>query len=262
MSSIQRATSHVHFPHYFQPVRLISPPHVSVKLPLEITSSTSCCIKMSDLPKKTRFQYFALNTEMRWRALQTGRIYVQQHPHDAHLSVAELRDMIGQRSEAFSSRVQHFTCSLRGTRSYWYRQRSRLISMVDTLGLPTIFFTHSAADLLWPNLARLMSPSNPDSSASHRQALAEKLCHCWLFLHKGIHCFIEKFYVGILGATDYWLRFEWQHRGSPHVHGLAWLPNAPWHSAHPWITRVQLSKVLYPTLMDLSHNVNNGSRSE
>ena len=41
--------------------------------------------------------------------------------------------------------------------------------------------------------------------------------------------FIEAFYVGVLGASDYWLRtcIEWQHRGSPHVHGLAWLPNAP-----------------------------------
>lgn len=26
--------------------------------------------------------------------------------------------------------------------------------------------------------------------------------------------------------VGYWLRFEWQHRGStPHVHGLAWLCN-------------------------------------
>ena len=33
--------------------------------------------------------------------------------------------------------------------------------------------------------------------------------------------------MGILGATDYWIRFEWQHHGSPHVHGLAWLPNVP-----------------------------------
>ena len=33
--------------------------------------------------------------------------------------------------------------------------------------------------------------------------------------------------MGVLGVTDYWLRFEWQHHGSPHVHGLAWLPNAP-----------------------------------
>ena len=32
-----------------------------------------------------RFRYFALNTEMRWRALQAGRIYVRQHPHDAQL---------------------------------------------------------------------------------------------------------------------------------------------------------------------------------
>ena len=23
------------------------------------------------------------------------------------------------------------------------------------------------------------------------------------------------------------MQFEWQHRGSPHVHGLAWLLNAP-----------------------------------
>ena len=38
---------------------------------------------------------------------------------------------------------------------------------------------------------------------------------------------IKTFYVGVLGATDYWVRFEWQHRGSPHVHGLAWLPDAP-----------------------------------
>ena len=27
--------------------------------------------------------------------------------------------------------------------------------------------------------------------------------------------------------TDFWIRFEWQHRGSPHVHGVAWLPDAP-----------------------------------
>ena len=32
-----------------------------------------------------RFRYFALNTEMRWQALQAGRIYIRQHPHDAQL---------------------------------------------------------------------------------------------------------------------------------------------------------------------------------
>lgn len=146
-------------------------------------------------PQHPRFRYSALNTEMRWRALQSGRIYVRQHPRDAHLSVEELRDMVGREGEAFSSRVQHFASSLRGTRSYWFRQRTRLISMVDTLGLPTVFFTHSSANLQWPELARLMSPNDPDSIATSRHALVENPA---MADHERIHKFIKKFYIGIL----------------------------------------------------------------
>ena len=48
--------------------------------------------------------------------------------------------MVSVGGEAFSRRVLHYATSLRGTRSYWFKQRSRLISMIDTLGLPTVFF--------------------------------------------------------------------------------------------------------------------------
>ena len=65
---------------------------------------------------------------------------------DGYLSIDELRDMVGWEGEDFSNRVLHYTASLRGTRQYWFQQRRRLIAMVDTLGIPTIFFTHSAAD--------------------------------------------------------------------------------------------------------------------
>ena len=30
----------------------------------------------------------------------------------------------------------------------------------------------------------------------------------WLFYYR-VQQFIDTFYVGVLGATDYWLRFEW-----------------------------------------------------
>ena len=96
-----------------------------------------------------------------------------------------------------------------------------------TLGLPTIFFTHSAADLQWPELARLICPDDPYSSSSRSKALQENPAISDWFFHHRIEKFIDAFYVGVLGATDYWLRFEWQHRGSPHVHGLAWLSGAP-----------------------------------
>ncbi len=72
--------------------------------------------------KHPRFRYFALNTEMRWRALQTGRIYIKQHPDDARLSLDEL---VGREGELFSNRVLHYASGLRGTSQYWFKQRSR-----------------------------------------------------------------------------------------------------------------------------------------
>ena len=174
-----------------------------------------------------RFRFFALNTEMRHCALQTGQGYIRQHPGDGRLSLDELRDMVGRQGEAFSSRVLHYASTLRGTKQYWQCQQSRLLSMVDTLGLPTVFFTHSAADLQWPELAQLICPDNPDSRTARAKAVIENPALAdWFFYHRVVE-FVKAFYIGVLRATDYWLRFEWQHRGSPHVHGLAWLPGTP-----------------------------------
>jgi len=178
--------------------------------------------------KHPRFRYFALNTEMRWRALQTGRIYIRKHPKDGKLTLDELKDMVGCEGERFANRVLHFANSLRGTSQYWFKQRRNLISMVDTLGMPTVFFTHSAADSQWPELSRLICPSNQQHSTTHRsRALSENPAIAdWFFFHR-ISKFVEAFYVNVLGAVDYWFRFEWQHRGSPHVHGVAWFREAP-----------------------------------
>ena len=135
--------------------------------------------------------------------------------------------MVGREGDVFSNRVLHYASSLRGTRQYWFKQRSRLIAMLDTLGMPTIFFTHSAADQQWPELARLICPDDPDSSSSRSKALMENPAIAdWSFYHR-IHKFIDVFYKGVLRASDYWMSFERQRHGSPHVHGLAWLEDAP-----------------------------------
>ena len=178
-------------------------------------------------PKHPRFRYFALNTIMRHRALQTGRIYVRQNPHDGHLSVDEIRDMVGNESENLSNRVLHFGSTLRGTRQFWQRQRGRLTAMVDCLGLPSTFFIVSAADLQWPELAHLLDVEDPLSGAARSRAVIENPCMSdWFFYHRVIK-FMDAFYMDIMGAKDYWLRFEYQHRGSPHVHGVIWLQDAP-----------------------------------
>ena len=108
-----------------------------------------------------------------------------------------------------------------------FKQRSQLIAMIDTLGLPTVFFTHGAADLQWPELACLICPDDTECSFSRNKAVLENPAIADCFFYHRIQKFFEAFYVGVLGATDYWMRFEWQHCGSPHVHGLAWLSGAP-----------------------------------
>lgn len=120
--------------------------------------------------------------------------------------------MIGRQGENFSNLTLHFAASLRGTRQNWLRQRSRLLAMVDTLGMPT-FFTRTGTV---KNVT-----TNQSNATIENPALAD-----WLFYYCVVK-FVEVFYVDILGATDYWFHFEWQHRGSPHMHGLAWLNNAP-----------------------------------
>ena len=79
-----------------------------------------------------RLRYFAFNTQMRHRALQTGRIYIHQNPHDGHLSVDELREMVGHDSDALSNLVLHFGASIHGTRQFWQKQKNHLTAMADT----------------------------------------------------------------------------------------------------------------------------------
>ena len=81
--------------------------------------------------------------------------------------------------------------------------------MVDNLGLPTIFFIHSAADMHWLELAQLIcKDENQQSITERNKAVIENRAICdWFFMN----VFIKYYYKGILNVTDYWLRFEWQH---------------------------------------------------
>ena len=63
--------------------------------------------------KHPRFRYFALNTEMRWRALQTGRVYINQHPDFVILSLDGSRQVDNDQEEGtavvtLASQLDHY----------------------------------------------------------------------------------------------------------------------------------------------------------
>ena len=47
------------------------------------------------------------------------------------------------------------------------------------------------------------------------------------FFYQCVLKFMDIFSMGIIKAKDYWSKFEYQHRDSPHIHGVAWLQDAP-----------------------------------
>jgi len=109
--------------------------------------------------------------------------------------------------------------------------------MVDTLGLPTVFFTLSAADLQWPELANILGVEELDSSTARSNAVVDYPCLTDLFFYHRVMKFMDVFFMHTMNAKDYWLQFEYQHRGSPHVHGVVWLTDAPDVEKSPNISR-------------------------
>uniref|UniRef100_A0A1X7U4Y7 Helitron helicase-like domain-containing protein n=1 Tax=Amphimedon queenslandica TaxID=400682 RepID=A0A1X7U4Y7_AMPQE len=140
------------------------------------------------------FCFFALNTEMRCCANEMGQVYIiKRHPGEGHLTVDDFHDMIGREGDR---------ASLHGTRQYWLRERNHLITMIDTLGLPTIF-THSAADHQWPELAHLICPEDPeDKQACVKGVIDNPALADWCFYYR-IQKFVDAFYLNTLKATDY-----------------------------------------------------------
>lgn len=95
--------------------------------------------------------------------------------------------------------------------------------MVDTLGLPTVFFTHSAADLQWSELASLIaddttSPSSRSEAVTNNPAVAD-----WFFHHRFQKYLKEESWKQKIFGFD----TNGSTEAAPHVHGVAWLPNAP-----------------------------------
>jgi len=116
--------------------------------------------------------------------------------------------------------------------------------MIEQLGSPHLFFTLSAADIQWPELHRLIElqrsystnepPLNLDE-LSETAAYDRRIDNLTRFPHiaasflqSRVKAFLDSLQqIPEFKHVDHWYRFEWQHRGSGHVHGFLWLKDGP-----------------------------------
>lgn len=183
-----------------------------------------------------RFRFVAYNTLMRYQVNTKSRFYVK-HKADAPIDVEALREAFAldtDESKALLKSVVRFSDTVLGTRPYWNSKRAGLEAFVHQLGMPIMFCTFSPADYHWRSLARHMPQFDRWLAAPERERLGISRVNlrdnphiaAWHF-HTRFTASREHVITPKFNVTDYWDRYEWQARGSPHNHGLYWSHGAP-----------------------------------
>ena len=132
--------------------------------------------------------------------------------------------------------------NLRGSPPYFERCKKDLFAMIRQLGNPTWFCSFSAAETRWIHLIKILGRliDNKDytddevgqMSWQRKSELIQKdpVTCARNFEHMVqlfIHNFIKSSCHPIGEVADFFYRVEFQQRGSPHIHGLFWIKNAP-----------------------------------
>lgn len=181
-----------------------------------------------------RFPWFAFNTLQRSRTRSQARIFIKQQHDAAGLTAADIQALLAEGDQRIANTMIRYGAKLRGTRAYWLARRHELMDMIRVQGTPHLFFTLSAADLQWPDLHRHM-PDNthppPEDERAARQrrriALNGNPHIAAAYLDERLQIYMKHFLIPFLGVKRFWYRYEWQERGSGHIHGFLWLNDAP-----------------------------------
>ena len=138
--------------------------------------------------------------------------------------------------------------NLRGPPPYFERCKKDLFAMIRQLGYATWFCSFSAADTKWVHLLQILGRliDNVEYSEDEVKQMswekkseliqndpvtcARNFDHMiQLFIHK-----VLKSAANPIGEiTDFFYQVEFQQRGSPHVHALFWIKDAPKYPENP-----------------------------
>ena len=157
------------------------------------------------------------------------------------LTAGELRSSSAEDNPDVHENYYSFMTDIQGTVAYWQAAKIKLFAMLHSLGSPTLFITFSADDHHWKNLMavlakctgqnltedhvdRLTDEEKKELMPSNPVVTSCRFAHCFQCLVKEV---IKGSGKPIGEIVDYFWRIEFQLRGSPHVHSLWWIKDAP-----------------------------------
>ncbi|XP_072048303.1 uncharacterized protein [Amphiura filiformis] len=141
-----------------------------------------------------------------------------------------------------------FLVKIRGTPAYWEKSKRDVFAMIRQLGIPTFFITFSAADRRWIDIDNgilISQGKQPMTAEQHKNMTWED--HCKIIMsnpaaaarmfQQRVHTLINDVILSpanpIGKVEDYYYRTEFQQRGWPHIHMIAWVKDAPEFDTYP-----------------------------
>ncbi|XP_071952879.1 uncharacterized protein [Antedon mediterranea] len=154
------------------------------------------------------------------------------------VTVSDLKNINKIEEILKSDKGYKFLKQIRGTPPYWQATQKDVLAMVRQIGKPTFFLSFSSADFRWKEIMTTLLSQTGDQRNIDDLEWADK---CNLLKSNPVtvarmfdnrfHTFLQNVILSesqpIGKVTDYFYRIEFQMRGSPHVHMLAWVENAP-----------------------------------
>lgn len=121
---------------------------------------------------------------------------------------------------------------MKGTAAYWKNNLLYLLAMFKCLGPPSLFVTLSANDIHWPDLIMSLDCCSYEKACNMRNCLqlvkndpvltALHFQRRFRILLKDV---ILRPLMSLGKVVDYFVRVEFQNRGSPHFHIFFWIEN-------------------------------------
>jgi ATP-dependent DNA helicase PIF1 len=182
-----------------------------------------------------RWRFFIFNMYMRQKARSTAQFYVSRTSNIKDLTREELMEALNTDANLLPQIVRQGAL-LPGTRPYWRNRGGSLQAHARFLSpsAAPVFLTLSCADMQWHDLQRHLPRFTDYLTGDDRtrqrivwsnvQDYPHLVAH---YLDIRFRAFLKHVLRPYLGITDHWIRYEWQHRGSGHLHCLFWTESSP-----------------------------------
>ena len=164
------------------------------------------------------------------------------HRNNKSLKAGDLKKDGGLEKLVHHDEGYKFLKASRGSPSYFEQAKRDLFAMIRQLGTATFFCSFSSAETQWIHLLRILG-----QLVDHKQFTNDELVNlnweekCTLIQSDPVTCarhfdyqvntFLRHFLLSNaepLGKiSDWFYRVEYQQRGSPHIHMMIWIENAP-----------------------------------